>query len=303
MFGELFHQQGLSIDRLRALVEVSSTGSISKAVGGDPIRQSLYSRQLKELGEYFGVELTQRKGRGLIITEKGKELAQLAREQFQALSDFKQSCSNKDQMFNIGAGDSLLHWLLIPALGSIEKGPRKLTFSLHNLRSRDIVEQLTSLEIDFGIVRPNRIVRPIKSKVIGEVHYALFIPRNLVRKGSKLEDLLPEIPIATQANDSAFRTDLLESARKSGIELNLRLYCESFPEARQALYSGTYAAILPSIAASDLSEKQYISTNPPFLKQLKRQIALAWNPRTLRFRPDSEYILDALAKILRQELV
>ena len=178
MFNELFNQQGLSIDRLRALVEVSSAGSISKAVDGDPIRQSLYSRQLKELGEYFSVELTQRKGRGLIITEKGQQLAQLAREQFQALSDFKQSCANNDLMFNIGAGDSLLHWLLIPSISSIEKGPGNLTFSLHNLRGRDIVSNLSTLEIDFGIVRPNQVVNPIKAKPIGEIKYALFIPQS-----------------------------------------------------------------------------------------------------------------------------
>jgi DNA-binding transcriptional LysR family regulator len=133
MFDSLFQQQGLSIDRLKALVEVVSAGSISKAVSGDPIRQSLYSRQLKELESFFGVELTRRKGRGLVITDRGRQLAQLAREQLQSLHDFKQSCAERDQHFRIGAGDSLLHWLVVPALGDLESGSPHLTFSLHNL--------------------------------------------------------------------------------------------------------------------------------------------------------------------------
>ena len=76
------------------MVEVCSVGSISKAVGGDSVLRSLYSRQLKELEDYFGVELTRRKGRGLVITEKGHTLAQIAREQFQGLSDFRFWISN-----------------------------------------------------------------------------------------------------------------------------------------------------------------------------------------------------------------
>ena len=40
MFARLFAESGLSLDRLRALIEVGATGSIVKATGGDPVRQS-----------------------------------------------------------------------------------------------------------------------------------------------------------------------------------------------------------------------------------------------------------------------
>ena len=52
MFAKLFAQSGLSLDRLRALVEVGATGSIVRAAEGDPARQSQYSRQIKELEDF-----------------------------------------------------------------------------------------------------------------------------------------------------------------------------------------------------------------------------------------------------------
>ncbi|HWY75152.1 MAG TPA: hypothetical protein VN281_06020 [Verrucomicrobiae bacterium] len=43
MFERLFAESGLSLDRLRSLLEVGATGSIAKAADGDPVRQSQYS--------------------------------------------------------------------------------------------------------------------------------------------------------------------------------------------------------------------------------------------------------------------
>ena len=57
MFEHLFAERGLSLDRLKTLIEVAKAGSIAAAARGDSARQSLYSRQIKELEEFFGVEL------------------------------------------------------------------------------------------------------------------------------------------------------------------------------------------------------------------------------------------------------
>jgi len=56
----LFAENGLSLDRLRALLEVGASGSIVKATHGDPVRQSQYSRQIKELEDFFRVKLVER---------------------------------------------------------------------------------------------------------------------------------------------------------------------------------------------------------------------------------------------------
>src|SRR5512136_216027 len=95
MFAELLSESGLSRDRLQSFCLVAEAGGVTKAAKGDPARQSLFSRQVKELEEFFGVELVRRKGRGVALTASGERLHLLAREQLLALSDFKKAATGQ----------------------------------------------------------------------------------------------------------------------------------------------------------------------------------------------------------------
>src|SRR5438067_271960 len=107
MFESLFARRGLSLDRLRVLCEVAEAGSIARAAGNDPVRQSQFSRQLKELEDFFEIQLTRRHGKGLVLTEMGKELVQIARESIRSLQDFKLRAGKKPLNISLGGGDSL----------------------------------------------------------------------------------------------------------------------------------------------------------------------------------------------------
>lgn len=74
MHERLFAQAGLSLERLRTFCEVAAAGGIAVAADNNPNRQSQFSRQLRELERFFGVELIYR-GRGhLRLTAAGSEL-------------------------------------------------------------------------------------------------------------------------------------------------------------------------------------------------------------------------------------
>src|SRR5580704_17072171 len=119
MFEVLFGERGLSLERLRTLLEVRDAGSITAAAPGDPVRQSQYSRQLRELSEFFGVKVGRRQGKLLKFTAEGSRLAELVHEQLRSLQDFRAECRTDCADYVIGAGDSLLHWLIIPRLGAL----------------------------------------------------------------------------------------------------------------------------------------------------------------------------------------
>ncbi|MBI4661435.1 MAG: hypothetical protein HY735_21645 [Verrucomicrobia bacterium] len=48
MHEELFSRSGLSLERLKTRCEIADRGGISKAAEGDPVKQSQFSRQLRE---------------------------------------------------------------------------------------------------------------------------------------------------------------------------------------------------------------------------------------------------------------
>src|SRR5213075_3062492 len=96
-------ESGLSLDRVRALLEVAAAGSIVRATRGDPIRQSQYSRQIKELEDFFQSRLVERHGKGIRLTVKGRELARISRFFLLGLSNFQRGCLTEQQTFRIGA--------------------------------------------------------------------------------------------------------------------------------------------------------------------------------------------------------
>ena len=90
MFNELLSEGGLSLDRLK-LLAMAEAGGIARVAGGNPAKQGLYSRQVRELEQFFGAELTRRKGKGIEFTEQGIELARQVRAHLQSLTDFKKA--------------------------------------------------------------------------------------------------------------------------------------------------------------------------------------------------------------------
>ena len=78
--------KGLSVERLLLLCEVDKAGGIKAAVGDDTTRQSLASRQLKELGAYAGADLCRKVGRTIEMTNQGKQLSEIGNSFFHALA-------------------------------------------------------------------------------------------------------------------------------------------------------------------------------------------------------------------------
>ena len=300
MFDSLFSERGLSLDRLKVLIEVRDAGSIAQAAPGDPVRQSQYSRQLRELSEFFGCEVAQRRGKILKLTEQGERLAELAREQLRSLDDFRSECRQQSVAFTIGAGDSLIQWLVIPRLGKIIDEYPGTHFATANLRTNEIVQQLTDGRLDFGIIRKNAMAPGLKSVSLGVVSYVALVPETLARTKKKLSlrEAFADLPLATQTTDGQFTSGLRSIAKEHGVPFAPALACQSFPQTMAALRSGRFWAVVPELAARDLPGGMIQRLNDALLAQLNREAMLAWNPRLVRVRPNAAKIATRLQHLL-----
>jgi DNA-binding transcriptional LysR family regulator len=301
MFDVLFAERGFSMDRLRVLVEVQSAGSIAQAVPGDPVRQSQYSRQLRELSEFFGCELAERKGKTLRLTARGVRLAELARGQLTTLTDFHADCRAEAKMFSIAAGDSLVQWLVIPRLGTLLSRLRDVQFSTFNLRTHDIVSQITDGRSDFGLLRKNALPEGLKSTSLGRLNYVLIAPRRICphKKAITLAEALSTLPLAMQTTDGQFTSHLSDIAKALGVRYQPVLCCQSFPQTMSAVRSGYFAAVVPAQAAIELDTSEYHVVEDAALKPLARDIFLAWHPRLPKVRSGAAQTLSELQKTFR----
>lgn len=292
----LLARRGLSLERLENFCRVAEAGGITKAAGGDPTQQSLFSRQIRELEEYFGTELIQRDGRGICMTPAGRRLARLIREQFAALLDFQQETRTAPVSLSIGAGNSVLEWLLTPALARLRKELPTVEVALLNKRTQDVVRDLQELKLDIGIVRADAVEGRLKTAPFGRMDYAVFMPEAWATGllEAQLRVRLKDFPLALMA-DGTFRQQFDEAIRREKLKVQVAVSCSSFTQAAKLLESGAFAAVLPTAAVRQSQACPVRQVSLPGLARCGRKLVLAWNPRLATVRP----VVDKAIQVLR----
>jgi DNA-binding transcriptional LysR family regulator len=292
MFDSLFSERGLSLERLRVLIEVDEAGSIARTAPGDAVRHSQYSRQLRELSEFFGCELTHRQGKVLKLTAEGAGLAVLLRTFLRGLEDYRSECKRERIVFNIAAGDSLIHWLVMPRLGSLMKRIPEVRFTTRNLTTNEIVQQISDARVDFGLIRKNALNAGMKYASLGALSYVAVVPVALVsrKRPPSFSQVFNEFPLAMQSTDGQFTKQLRHIALSQNASFLPALACQSFPQTVAAVRSGQFAAIVPELSVQELPSGFVYKIADNALRELHRDIILAWNPRIMKIRPHAAKI-------------
>ena len=133
--------RGLSLDRLSSFLQIADAGGLARAAPGDPIRQSQLSRQLKDLESALEQPLFLRTGRGMDLTAAGASLARVIRELGQGLTDVA-AAEQGPVRVALGAGDSVLQWLVLPRLGQLGPAVKGVELELGALGSDGVANAL-----------------------------------------------------------------------------------------------------------------------------------------------------------------
>ena len=292
MFGKLFAESGLSLDRLRALVELGASGSIVRAAPGDPARQSQYSRQIKELEDFFQITLVERHGKNLRLTANGKELARISRFFLLGLSNFQRGCLAEGQTYRFGAGATFNQVFLLPLLGNRATARSEIHFTVETLSEDEVERRLHDLTLDFGVVTRKELSRPLQLKELGKWRLKLWAPKSLHANSRTLARALREgqLPFVWPASE-------LDLASMPGWqECEPDLVCASFLDARAALEGNSLAALLPDFLGPVTHLEKYICVADPMARPALFRHSLAWNPRLMRLNPHTARRRDALAE-------
>ncbi len=300
MFENLFAKSGLSLERLKTFAELVEAQGFTAAARGDPTRQSQFSRQLRELEEYFGAELISR-GRGtFMLTSAGKALHHLVRTQFAAMEELHRTCEQQPVEICLGAGESLLQWLVLPRLARIRQRLPKTAWTLQNLQTEEIVTRLAEGRTDLGIITRDSVQKTMRMAPLGVMGFALVFPRGLLKNPSSTNTsvLLQQLPLAVMEGHSRLNEALEDLAGKAQVTLNIQLRCSSLTQIVEAVKGLGFAGLLPLLAKPALASAQLEWRDFPSTKALNRTLALAWNPRQTALRPALEQATSELGELL-----
>jgi DNA-binding transcriptional LysR family regulator len=292
---------GVSIERLEALVRLSRHESILAANGNDQVSANLMGRQLRELRDALEVPLTKKQGRQTGLNEKGAELARIVSNFFDALEAFKDDSSENSTLYSIGTGDSLISKVLIPNFSKMRDLANGARMVFMNRRGSDVIRQIRNGELDVGILsRAHCEGKGVETFSLKTIGYSLFVP-------SGYEDLVPakkpfkalaEIPFAT-LEGSGELNDLIEPiAMRNKIKLRPAFQGTSLLQVSQVIQSGECCGILPDFFSKGFEEGTVGQFSLSGLKKLRREYLVAWKKDTVNFKPRIEIdIVEAIRTI------
>ncbi len=299
MFPKLFAESGLSLDRLKALVEVGAAGSIVRASGGELVKQSQYSRQIKELEDFFQTRLVERQGKGVRLTDRGKELARISRFFLLGLSNFQRGCLKEEQIYRIGAPPTFIKQVLLSVLADSRSVKTGIRYSVEAAGDDEIERRLHDLTLDFGVVVRSELSRPLQSKELATWNLKLWVPKELYKNTRHVLEAIKDgrLPWVLPAGEFPPMDDYSFSAGEP------HLRCNSFIEAQTAAQEQGLAMILPDYLPPPEPSSAFVKVRIPSIQTQAFQYRLAWNPRMLRLNQHAdrrrEYLLESLVSKMR----
>mgnify|MGYP001286684323 CR=1 FL=1 len=301
MYEMIFSKKGLSLERLQTLIQVAQAGGITKAAHGDPVRQSLYSRQLKDLGKYFDAELVQKKGRTLELTPLGQKISAISLDFFSSLGQILDKSGKTRHPLSIGTGNVLAQWVLPDIIAKLHK-QHGLSVRCSCMRTREVITQVSEGLLDLGIVRKDAIPAHLEKMDAGLIEYRLFVPRHILPESPhapSLAAVLDNLPLAAMDVPGDYNDAVEELVKKRATAHGIQFRHSTIAEIFAMVQQGACAGILPRIIGKELDAKAYWELDIPEMKAFRRPLALCWRKRMVEIRDDTLKIIDWVAKEIR----
>lgn len=263
--------KGLSLERLKSLLEVRNAGGISKAAPGAVGKQNQIGRQIRDLEMYFGSKLIEKRGRQVFLTDQGQQLAAMAAQVGALITDFRAHAIGARREFTIAAGGSLYDDLLARQIAKLK--PLKLKLKLSEIKQPKIFEALKESRIDAAIAwgTPSRS-QQLSQIPLGIMEYAVYGHKSLLQ-GRGLTRRVFSLPTVIVGYRDL--SSVLDSQR----ETDEVVFVDENITAQNVIASGEYVGVLPCILGDRLPHNQFKRVDLPLLKDFSRKVSFYWNER------------------------
>ena len=160
----------MNISQIRYVLGTAGSSSIREASMKLFISQPALSASIRELEEELGILIFERTNKGISLTDEGREFITYAKKvmgQYAILEDRYLSRDSDKERFSVSAQ----HYnFAIRAFTSVIRrfDPEKFVFSIHETKTRDVLEDVRSLKSEVGIVSFSGSNEGVIKKIIRE---------------------------------------------------------------------------------------------------------------------------------------
>lgn len=278
--------------RLQIFYYVAKLGSFSKAEAVLSATQPAISRHISRLEEEMGVQLLQRHGRGVTLTDAGEILFRQAEvileDMADALDELDRAQRNPRGRVSVSAAAIVMSQFMPDILDRIMKRHPDIEISAIQAASGDVYNQLISGRVDVAILMhiPNKTKFNIR-KLVDESMVMIAHKDHPVASRTEIKrDSLSELQIILPTSPKGLRGVIDKYVKDGGHEsLSPKLQIDSVPLIKATVAKGEYCVIMPQSAFdSDFSGGDFVS------RPLKPALTRALYVATRKNVEDNPYI-------------
>jgi DNA-binding transcriptional LysR family regulator len=248
----------LDIKLLVAFVTIMEEGSVSRAAERLGVTQPALSKSLQRLRELFKDSLFTRQAYGLTPTARASELQDMIQPILSSLSELMSPNSldlkNLDRRFKLRVDEGDLENFIEPLLASLQYQAPAMRLSISTWGDTHL-DELTSGNVDLGIMRINDTPSNVRSKLIGYMEACIVLSEAhpLFHKDEiSLDELLSHKVVThhLRSHRSSSFSKTEQKLKQQGYVINPTLETDSLMVAMQAVKRGM--ALVTSRSIGDL---------------------------------------------------
>ena len=152
----------MTLQQLKYIIQIVQCGSITMAAQKLYITQPSLSKAVSELEQEMGITIFLRSNRGVILSEEGTKFLSYARQVVEQAELLEQTYKYGEPVKRVFAVSSQHYAFAVNAFVALikEYGKDKYEFSLRELRTNDIIEDVRTQRSELGILFLSHFNRP-----------------------------------------------------------------------------------------------------------------------------------------------
>ena len=245
----------MKTDQLFYFLAAAKSQHIAKAAKQLHISPSAISHSISSLESELGLELFEKVGKNIYLTNKGKLLAERSQDILDMINKTKEDLQSDDieltGKLRLATTHGLLHRWIVPSLSKLLNQHPKIEIECFSLRSSQVVEQVAQGSLDFGICFSPTETPMISSQVISheQLHIAVRDRHPLLKAPE--QQLAKLISSYSCAAPKAFQGIEIcidhPSLKKAAINSNPQFIYDSYDAAAVMVQQSDLWALMPDI--------------------------------------------------------
>lgn len=242
----------MKIEQLIYFVETAKNEHVGKAAKILGISSSAISHSISSLEGELGVELFERKGKNIYLTESGENLLNRAEHLITQFQNLRHDILGEDQLkrhYKISASHTLSSRFVTNAWNNIYSEFQNTTVDLLTLRSSEVVKSVLSRESDFGICFSPQDHPDLTLQCLYQGQLYINTRKNhpICKKRDQLKSIdqhLAVLPKSYEGVDLCYQHPMFE---KFGITPKANFLTDSYDISSQLILNSNYWGLTPDL--------------------------------------------------------